>query len=53
MTEQLNWLKVNGTNAPSPERGSLVLDIENEDKLVCYEKNMYKLINSYIKQRMQ
>ena len=38
---------------PSPERGSLISDIENEDKLVCYEKKMYKLINSYIKQRMR
>ena len=46
---------MDGTNALSPERGSLIWDIENEEKLLCYKemykvkvykKKTYKLINS-------
>lgn len=38
--------RMNGANAPSPERGSLIWDIGNKDELVHYERKMYKLINN-------
>lgn len=43
---ELMPFRMNGANAPSPERGSLIWDIGNKDELVHYERKMCKLINN-------